>query len=273
MMDDGEQVHAIKARELGRKGVVVGDRVRMVGDVSATARIVAIEDRATALRRTADDSDPVERVIVANATQLAVVVAAADPEPRLGFVDRALVAALDAGVAPMLVVTKADLRPADELRGIYGPLDIPVYEVKAKVPQPELAAALHDEITVFLGPSGVGKSTLVNALLPGAGRSTGAVNLATGKGRHTSTSVLALPLPNGGWIIDTPGVRTLGLAHVDLDRVIHAFPDLAEASEACPRGCSHDAPECALDIWADSPARVERVQSLRRLLAGRTESF
>ena len=110
---DGRTVMAMKARPLGRKGVVVGDRVRVVGDTSgddgSLARIVEVQERTTVLRRTADDDDPVERVIVSNAEQLVVVTALADPEPRPRLIDRALVAAYDAGMAPLLCLTKADL--------------------------------------------------------------------------------------------------------------------------------------------------------------------
>ena len=129
-LDDGTELFAVKAREIGRKGIVVGDRVEVVGDVSGEtdtqARIVRRLERISTLRRTADDTDPVERVIVANATQLAVVTAAADPEPRTGLIDRALVAALDAGIRPMLIVTKTDLRSPDALLALYGPLDLDV---------------------------------------------------------------------------------------------------------------------------------------------------
>jgi ribosome biogenesis GTPase len=95
--------------------------------------------------------------------------------------------------------------------------------------------------------------------------------LVTGRGRHTSSSAIALSLPgSAGWVIDTPGVRSFGLAHVDLSRVIHAFPDLEPGTAGCPRSCSHDEPECALDAWvAEGHADPARLVSLRRLLASR----
>jgi ribosome biogenesis GTPase len=127
--------------------------------------------------------------------------------------------------------------------------------------------------TAFVVHSGVGKTTLVNALVPEERRrNTGVVNAVTGRGRHTTTSALALPLADkeGGWVIDTPGVRSFGLHHVDPSRVINAFPDLVPGTEGCPRACSHDEPDCALDAWVEEGhADPARLYSLRRLLATR----
>jgi len=277
--DDGNVLYAVKARELGRKGIVVGDRVGIVGDISGDvdtqARIVRRLERTSTLRRTADDTDPVERVIVANATQLAVVTATTDPEPRTGLIDRTVVAALDAGITPMLVVTKTDLKPADELLALYGPLDLPVFIGRHREAPPALRDALRGEATILVGHSGVGKSTLVNSLVPLAEREIGHVNAVTGRGRHTSTSVVAMHLPDGGFIVDTPGIRSFGLAHVDVGRVIHAFSDLESLTSGCPRACSHDEPECALTLaLEDDPSSefVARVGSLRRLIRSRTDA-
>jgi ribosome biogenesis GTPase len=278
----GHEVMAVKAREVGRKGVAVGDRVALVGDVSGgadtLARIVRVEPRTSVLRRTADDTDPVERVLVANADQLAVVTAVADPEPRPGLIDRCLVAAYDAGLEPLLVLTKADLASPDTLLALYADLDVR-HVVTERGPQrrvdvTDLLVRLARRTTVLVGHSGVGKSTLVNALVPHADRAIGRVNAVTGRGRHTSSSAVALALPDrAGWVIDTPGVRSFGLAHVDLARAIQAFPDLEPGTAGCPRSCTHDEPECGLEKWvADGHAPVGRLESFRRLLRSRASA-
>jgi ribosome biogenesis GTPase len=357
------EVVAMKARELGRKSVVVGDRVLLVGDLrggpDSLARVVRVHPREHVLRRTADDTDPVERVIVANADQLVIVTALADPEPRSRMIDRCLVAAYDAGLSPLLCLTKADLADPAALLAAYEPLGVPAIVTRRGGSLERLHEALAGRISVLVGYSGVGKSTLVNALVPDADRAIGRVNDVTGRGRHTSTSAVALRLPEyvperaderaglhvsgskpsrratqaaanasrsepwtqpilfddddlerlrergaqhgaaddgaragvaadgepgvvpSGWVVDTPGVRSFGLAHVSPDRVLAAFPDLAAVIAECPRGCIHtaDAPDCALDAWlselppgtSEAAVAEARVDSVRRLLIALTE--
>lgn len=268
-------VTAMRARELGRKSVVVGDRVRLVGDVSGRpdtlARVVRVEPRTSTLRRTAEDADPVERVIVANADQLVTVTALADPLPRTGMIDRCLVAAYDAGLDPLLCLTKADLAPPDALLETYAPLGVPYVVTRKDEPMDHLRERLTGHLSVLVGHSGVGKSTLVNALVPEAERAVSEVNPVTGRGRHTSSSAIALELPSGdGWIVDTPGVRGFGLAHVTADDLVAAFPDLAEGAAECPPHCTHVRDDCALDAWvAGGRAAKSRLESLRRLISGR----
>jgi ribosome biogenesis GTPase len=269
--DTGHDVIAMRARELGRRAVAVGDRVGLVGDTTghdgSLARLVRIEERRSVLRRTADDDDAVERILVANAEQLVIVTSTGSPEPRFGLIDRCLVAAFDAGITPVLVITKTDLAPPDEVIGMYASLGIP-YVTTAKASGIEaVEQMLTGKLSVLVGHSGVGKSTLVNRLVPAAERATGIVNAVTGRGRHTSSSAIALALPSGGWVIDTPGVRSFGLAHVDVDRVVHSFGDLGEVITACPRSCTHDEPECALNAWAEQEAPQQaRIDGLRRIL-------
>lgn len=284
MLDEGKAeertITTARARELRRAQIVTGDQVRVVGDVSgevgSLGRIVGFVDRTSLLRRSADDTDQVERIIVANADQMLVVVAAADPEPRARLVDRYLIAALDAGVRPLLVVTKTDLADPSAFLSHFEGLDLRVFtSARDVMPLDEIGAALVGHSTVFVGHSGVGKSTLVNALVPSAQRATGHVNQVTGRGRHTSSSTVSLRYEGAegtGWVIDTPGVRSFGLGHVDPANILASFTELAAVAKQCPRGCTHlpDAPDCALIEAAErgefSETELARLDSLQRLL-------
>ena len=303
-------VTAMKARELGRGAIVVGDTVSLAGDVSGApgtlARVVRVEPRHSVLRRSADDTDPVERVIVANADQMLIVSSLADPPPRLRLIDRFLVAAYDAEIEPVLCLTKSDLAGPDGVLPVYAPLGVRFIVLGRPLRAQalaELRVLLAGKISVLVGQSGVGKSTLVNALIPDAARAVGAVSPVTGRGRHTSSSVVALPLPElgisdlgvsgtempdpgiseieisdieiselgvsvaSGWIIDTPGLRSFGLGHMSPEDVLAAFPDLVDITADCPPGCDHLGAGCALDsaVDADGPLAA-RLDSLRRLL-------
>ena len=287
--EEQRAVTAMRARELGRSPVVPGDLVGLVGDTSGRdgtlARIVRIQERSSFLRRSADDDDSTERPLVANVDVMVMVTALADPEPRGGMIDRCLVAAYVAGIDALLVLTKADLRTPEEFLAAYAPLGLEHVVTRRESPEgaddpaaagivglEELRERLSGRISVLIGHSGVGKSTLLNALVPGAGRATGHVNDVTGRGRHTSSSALAMQLPeDDGWVIDTPGVRSFGLGHVDPDELLDAFADLADLAEECPRGCTHlaDAPDCALDDLVAAgragTAGPSRLASYRRL--------
>lgn len=268
-------VTCMRAREMGRTPVEVGDRVGIVGDTSGRkdtlARIVKLDERRSVLRRTADDTDPYERIVVANAQQLLIVCAVADPPPRAGFVERALVAAFVGNLSPIVCLTKSDLADPTAFAAEFAALDVPVLVCGINDPLDPVTALVQDRMTALIGHSGVGKSTLVNRIVPEADRETGEVS-GVGKGRHTSTQAVALPVPGGGWIIDTPGIRSFGLAHVDAHTVVGVFDDLADTAEDCPRGCTHMGaptdPECALDkISPDSPTG-RRVTAVRKLLQG-----
>ena len=271
------EVTAMKARELGKKSVVVGDLVSVVGDLSGAegslARVVTVLPRKNSLTRTIDDHVNDERVIVANVDQMGIVVAAANPEPREGFIDRALVVAFDQAIKPIIIMTKQDLADGTEFLNPYKELDITIFKIDKSSDLTELVNQLQEQVTVLLGHSGVGKSTLVNKLLGDERRATGDVNDVTGRGRHTSSSAIALQLPSKGkklssWIIDTPGVRSFGIAHVEPTRVISAYPEFTEAIKHCPKNCTHNEESCALNNWPNlTPQNLARLASLRRVLS------
>jgi len=274
--ENGTQIDAMKARELGRRSIAVGDWVGVIGDSESLARVVRIENRKNALRRSVEDGS--ERTIVANVDYLIIVAAAASPDPRTGFIDRALVAAYTEDIQPVIVMTKSDLADPKEFLKQYEALHIPNFSTSKFSPDSELANLIAGKVSVFIGHSGVGKSTLINTLSPEFRRETGEVNEVTGRGRHTSSSAIAFKLATGGWVIDTPGVRSFGLSHVGRIEIIAAFPDLNEVVTDCQKNCSHDEDECKLNIWqaesndsAENLERTGRVANLRRILASLDE--
>lgn len=189
----------MRARELGRTPIEVGDRVGIVGDTSGRkdtlARIVKLAERQSVLRRTADDTDPYERIVVANAEQLLIVCAVADPPPRTGFVERALVAAFVGNLQPIICLTKSDLADPTQFATEFDALNVPVVICGINDHLEPILDIVSGHVTALIGHSGVGKSTLVNRIIPHAQRETGEVS-GVGKGRHTSTQTVALRLPD-----------------------------------------------------------------------------
>lgn len=273
LLDSGIEVLATLAKDMRKDGCVTCDRVALDGDVSSDkgslARIVRREPRSSQLTRTSEDGEGAEQTIVANADQLVIVMASENPEPRPRLVDRYLVAGYHAGLKPILVMTKCDLKDPDEFLENFRGFDLEIIKYRKDEPQIDrLASLLENHTTVFVGHSGVGKTTLINQLAPNYQRPTGEVNLVTGRGKHTSSSAKAIHA-HGGWLIDTPGIRTFGLSGIDAAGVLKGFSDLALAAEKCPRGCSHmkEAPDCSLDDQAAEGVLQElRLDSFRRLI-------
>jgi ribosome biogenesis GTPase len=259
----------------GRR-VVVGDRVRIApagGD--EPARVVERLDRTTTLRRTGDDLDRHERVLVADADAAAVVVGADNLESGLRFADRVIVSATSGGLATVLVINKADvLAGADGDAMLAAALEpysravetvVRVSALKGDGLE-ELRGLLADRWTVLTGHSGVGKSSLVNALVPDAEQRTG--EIGPRGGRHTTVASAAIPLPGGGWLVDTPGVRSFGLGMLDRSGLVAGFPELVGL--ACQLDdCRHDAePGCVLPQAGLHPVRLAAFHRLAAALEG-----
>ena len=281
-MTDGGLVVAMKARELGRGSVVVGDRVALAGETSGgegtLARIVRVEPRTSALRRSPDDTDPSERVIVANADQMVIVCSLAEPPPRLRFVDRCLVAAYDGGLEPLLVLTKADLAAKSapgKVRAVYAGLALPMLTTRRPLP-PRTLSRVRNLLTGRI-------SVLHRAVRRGqvhagehAGPGGGAGHRSGQPGDRPGQAHIVVGGGAARWgtagSSTRPGLRGFGLGNVSLERVVEAFGDLAEGTAGCPPGCDHLSPGCALDDWAREHHAEARLDSLRRLLRSREDS-
>lgn len=240
--------------------VVVADRVRLDEDV-----VVETAPRRTSLERTGETAGT--RMVVSNVDQLVIVTASTDPPFRAGLVDRMVVAALAGGLEPMIALNKCDTgMPEEVLEWLarYEALGYPVFLVSAADGRgvAELRAALVDRSSVLLGHSGVGKSTLVSALVPGAVALTGELD-AWGRGRHTTTAARAYDLPEGGFIVDVPGIREFGVGHIPRTALRTYFPELV-GLECRYRDCLHTGEEgCVAD---DELNWTERLESYRKLL-------
>lgn len=245
-----------------RSPVAVGDRVRVEGDV-----ITGLAARANRLVRPAPDRDEgVLHVLVANIEILVIVTAAHEPEFSPGLVDRFLVAASAQGIHTILVVNKVDLLREQDTQpwAVYGGLGVELLEVSAKRGDhvPDLFAKLHGRKAAFCGHSGVGKTSLLRALLNSEIGRVGEVSESTGKGRHTTTGALLLPGTEGTIWIDTPGVREFGLVDVTAETLGEHFPEIREAAARCAQeGCTH------LDEEGCAARELPRYASFRRMRA------
>lgn len=255
--------------------LVTGDTVVWRPDSIGGGVIVAQHPRHSELCR--PDSRGQLKPVAAN-VDLIVIVFAPMPEPHANLIDRYLVAAEHAGIRPLLLLNKADLIDAQNevalnaLLGVYRTLGYPILEVSAHQGDgmEQLRAELNGRISVFVGQSGVGKSSLVNSLLPDVQTRVGPLSELTGKGTHTTTTARLFHFPGGGELIDSPGIREFGLSHVSRDDVEAGFIEFRELLGQCRfRDCYHDRePGCAL-LKALEEGRVQhqRMQSYRYILS------
>ncbi|WP_313519582.1 small ribosomal subunit biogenesis GTPase RsgA [Pseudomonas sp.] len=260
--------------------LVTGDRVVWRAGNQGNGVIVAQLPRNSELCR--PDSRGQLKPVAAN-VDLIVIVFAPLPEPHANLIDRYLIAAEHAGIRPLLLLNKADL--VDEQNGqrlnalltVYRQLGYPLMEVSAHEGggMEALQARLDGHVSVFVGQSGVGKSSLVNSLLPGVDTRVGGLSEVTGKGTHTTTTARLFHFPGGGELIDSPGIREFGLGHVSRDDVEAGFIEFADLLGTCRfRDCKHDRePGCAL-LKALEEGRIQpqRMASYRHIIASLPEA-
>jgi len=258
--------------------VVIGDRVSVAALADGDAMIESVEPRRTRFsrRQPGPRGSWKEDMIVANLDQVLIVFACADPMPHLRMVDRFLVVAEHNEVEAVVVANKVDLvgmAAARDLFAGYEAIGYPVHYVSARegIGVEELADRLVGRVSVVTGPSGVGKSTLLNAIQPGLRIETGEVSETVHKGRHTTTSaeLHALTAPGGGYVADTPGLRELGLWQVPPEELAWCFPEMRDFLGQCAfNDCRHiSEPRCAV-LAAVAAGRISaaRYDSYRRLL-------
>jgi len=238
--------------------VAVGDWVdfEIESDAQGTALIDQILPRHNYINRQSPRHKHQHHIVAANLDQTVLVVTLREPRTSQGFIDRFLVAAEMYHVKPVLVFNKSDLYRAKELqlfealRDMYQPLGYPVLLVSAEKQEglDELNAVLKDKTTLMSGHSGVGKSSLLNVLFPGMNRKTQDVSGWSGKGQHTTTFAEMFDLPQGGKIIDTPGMREFGIVDLSKQELSHYFPEMKDLIQQCQfNNCLHsNEPGCAI---------------------------
>jgi ribosome biogenesis GTPase / thiamine phosphate phosphatase len=270
---DGVEVEAVYGGAMRGEQIVVGDRVRVRPPRrdTDTARIVDRLERDTFLMRTADDAVEEERVVAANVDVVVIVLATQSPEVGARFADRVLVAAEYGGLEAALCLNKIDLADRGEHVEVldrYAALGYPTVRTSATTGEglDELRGLLAERWSVLSGHSGVGKSSLFNLLVPGASREVG--ELGRLGGRHTTVSPRAMRVPDtpDAWLVDTPGVRSFGIAHVEPEQLWWAFPELHDLDCELP-GCLHDGePGCDAERRVGETVHPVRLESYRRFL-------
>jgi ribosome biogenesis GTPase len=269
----------LKRDERSGEKVVVGDRVEMAPERSGEDTVWAIQkvhERSSVLARRAPGKAPRPKLIAANIDQLLIVFAAGNPTPHLRMLDRFLVIAEDAGIRPVIVVNKVELVGMEAARATFAPYLAAGYQVlftaaRQRLGIEALTEALCGHTSALSGPSGVGKSSLLNAMQPGLGLRVAEISEALNKGRHTTVTAQLIPLECGGYVADTPGLRELGLWEVDRENLPFYFPEFEAFSHGCRYpGCSHvHEPGCGIrEAVERGEVDAGRYDSYRRMALG-----
>lgn len=261
--DDGKHYECRIKGKFRTKGIrttnpiAVGDRVEFeLEPDQQSAVIAALEPRRNYIIRKSINLSKQAQILGANLDQAILVVTLASPPTSLGFIDRFLVTAEAYSVPAVLIFNKLDLfsdeglEIQEEYKSIYADLGYPCYEVSALEGTniEQLRTLLRDKVTLVSGHSGVGKSSLINALVPGSKLRTGSISDWSDKGKHTTTFAEMITLPFGGYLIDTPGIRELGIIDIEQAELSHFFPEMRALFNACRfHNCRHiNEPGCAV---------------------------
>ena len=269
----------LKREQRTGEKVVVGDRVDLEQDQAGEETVWAIErvhERTTVLARKAPGKAPRPKAIVANVDQVLIVFAAARPDPHLRMLDRFLVIAGSSDIAPLIIVNKTDVSGMEAARRTFAPYERAGYPIiytaaKEGVGVDAVRDSLCGRLSALAGPSGVGKSSLLNAVQPGLGLRVSEVSQAVNKGRHTTVTAQLIPLECGGWVADTPGLRELGLWEIEKDQLQFYFAEFEPLLGSCRYPtCTHThEPGCAIHAAADAgQVDAGRYDSYRRMFLG-----